>query len=393
MSTSVELRARRRTRRAGPGRPRRLVTAVTTVAVAAALAVVGGTDVAGAGTTDGGGPGGGQPRVTTLADGLVGPLHLDVSPGWTGPNVLVSQSFAGKVSRLTRRGVTDVVSSPGASTGGVAAGPFGTVMYLIGDDSGTFLKMRLPNGNTRTIGDLGAFETANNPDQVNHYGLQGATPECIAQLPPDLPIAPYTGDVDSNPYELTVTPFGTYVADAGGNDIVFVEWSGRIRTVSVLPPRPMVIPPEATALGVPECAIGLTMNFEPVPTDVEFGPDRQLYVSSLPGGPEDASLGARGGVFRVNPMSGRSKLIGDGFLGASNLAVAPNGTVYVAELFGNKVSKLRDGGPVTVADLPQPAALKWSGGRLYATTDALGPDVPEGQQPPPPNGKVVSFRP
>ncbi|HPU39518.1 MAG TPA: ScyD/ScyE family protein, partial [Microthrixaceae bacterium] len=360
MSTSRDRRARRRTRRTGPGLGRRtgpglgrrLVAAFAAISIAIATTAVAGTAVAGAGSAGGGGPGGpggGQPRVTTLARGLVGPLHLDVSPGWMGPSVLVSQSFAGSISRLTKDGVTDIVTSPGAFTGGVAAGPFGTVMYLIGDDSGTFLKLRLPNGNTRTIADLGAYEKANNPDQINHYGLQGATPECIAQLPPELPIAPYTGEVDSNPYELTVTPFGTYVADAGGNDILFVEWTGRIRTVSVLPPRPMVIPPEATALGVPACAIGLTMNFEPVPTDVEFGPDHQLYVSSLPGGPEDASLGARGGVFRVNPNSGRSKLIGSGFLGASNLAVAPNGTVYVAELFGNRVSRLCNGGPVPVA--------------------------------------------
>ena len=56
----------------------------------------------------------------------------------------------------------------------------------------------------------------------------------------------------------------------------------------------------------PACVVGEEYAFEPVPTDVEFGPDGWLYVSSLPGGPEDASLGARGAVFRVNPWTGHT---------------------------------------------------------------------------------------
>lgn len=361
--------------------PRRLGRIAATLLVTAATILVG-TGVAGAGGYggDGGDGGGRSPR--TLADGLVGPLHLDVDSGWWGQRITVSQSFAGTISSVRNGKVTDLVSEPGGFTGGVAAGPFGTVMYLVGGESGAFLKMRLPDGSVRTIADLGTYEATRNPDQVNHYGIQGASPACLAELPPDIPeLAPYTGDVNSNPYELAVTPFGTYVADAGGNDILFVEWSGRIRTVSVLPPRPMVIPPQAVALGLPACTIGLTMNFEPVPTDVEIGPDWQLYVSSLPGGPEDASLGARGGVFRVDPLRGRSRLIGEGFLGATNLAVAPNGTIYVAELFGGRISKLTRNGPQTVLQVTDPAALEWSGGRLYATSDVNG------------SGKVISFRP
>ena len=83
-----------------------------------------------------------------------------------------------------------------------------------------------------------------------------------------------------------------------------MDWIGRIKTIAVLPPRPEVISQEqAESFGFPACTFGKTFNFEPVPTDVEVGRNGEPYVSSLPGGPEDASLGARGGVFRVNPWT------------------------------------------------------------------------------------------
>lgn len=369
--------AHRARRRGGPRDTLRVAVALLTVAATILI----GTGTAAAGGYGSGGKGGGRTR--TLAEGLIGPLHLDVREGWHGRSVTVSQSFAGTISTVRNGSVNDVVTeTPGSFTGGVAAGPFGTIMYLVGNESGTFLKMKLPNGTVRTIADLGAYEAEENPDQINRYGIQGMSYECEAQLPAEIPgLAPYSGDVNSNPYELAVTPFGTYVADAGGNTILFVEWTGRIHTVSVLPPRPMVLPPEITGLGLPDCVVGLTMNFESVPTDVEFGPDLHLYVSSLPGGPEDASLGARGGVFRVHPITGRTKLIGEGFLGATNVAVAPNGSVYVAEMFGGQISKLTRHGPKPVLQVTDPAGLEWSGGRLYATTEVNGP------------GKVISFRP
>jgi hypothetical protein len=122
------------------------------------------------------------------------------------------------------------------------------------------------------------------------------------------------------------------VADAAGNDILRVRADGTISTVAVLPPQPTVVTADAAdALGLPDCAIGLTYNFEAVPTDVEVGRDGQLYVSLLPGGPEDPNLGARGSVYAVNPQTGATHQIATGFAGATNLALGPDGTIYVAE--------------------------------------------------------------
>lgn len=354
-------------------RKSRVVVAV----LAMALAVGGLASTAGANGRGGYGGGGGGGGQTVLADGLVGPLHIDDAGGG---NVLVSQSFAGIVSRIDRRGnVTDLVSEPGSFTGGVAAGPFGTVLFLSNGEAGNYLKIRFPNGTVRNLsGDLAAYEAQHNPDAGNSYGLQGVAQDCLDKLPDDIPeLKPYTGLVDSNPYELAVSPLGVLVADAAGNDILFIDWFGHVRTVAVLPPRPSTISADAAAaLGLDECVAGATMNFEPVPTDVELGRDWNLYVSSLPGGPEDPGLvpllGARGGVFRVNPFTGRSNLIATGFAGATNLAVAPNGTVFVAELFGGQVSRVTRNGPVPVAQLNEPAALEWTPRGLLATADSQG---------------------
>ena len=73
-----------------------------------------------------------------------------------------------------------------------------------------------------------------------------------------------------------------------------------------------------------------------MPTDVELGPDGWLYVSSLPGGPEDGSLGAQGRVYKVNPETGE---VGcrQGIGQRGQPAVAGDGDVYVAELFAGAI--------------------------------------------------------
>ena len=110
---------------------------------------------------------------------------------------------------------------------------------------------------------------------------------------------------------------------------------------------------------------------EPVPTDVEVGRNGSLYVSTLPGGPEDPSLGARGGVYKVNPWNGKSKQIASGLAGAANLAISPWGTIFVSELFGNQVSMIVHGAPVPIASVPSPSALEWSHGKLYVATNSF----------------------
>ncbi len=73
-------------------------------------------------------------------------------------------------------------------------------------------------------------------------------------------------------------------------------------------------------MGAPNCVVGVRYAFEPVPTDVERDGQGNLWVSVLPGGPEDPSLGARGAVYKIN-KHGTVRRIHGGFVGATNLAV------------------------------------------------------------------------
>lgn len=320
-----------------------------------------------------------------IVSGLAGPLQLAVGSDGT---IYVAQSFAGKLTAVGKKGTTtDIVSTPGADIAGVAADGRGSVTFTTSGatEGGPYAQVKrvLPNGRVRTLADVGTYEATVNPDQVNTYGFQALTPDCAAQVPAEIGGQPYSGILDSHPYSVAILADGSrIVADAGGNDVVRVAANGTISTVAVLPPAPAVVTADMAGMfGLPECTVGQTYNFEPVPTDVELGPDGLLYVSSLPGGPEDASLGARGAVFSVNLATGAVTKVAGGFLGATNLAIAPNGTIYVAEMFGSRISTVSAGTGRPFADVPSPAALEWANGKLYATIDAFG------------NGSIVTFTP
>lgn len=310
-----------------------------------------------------------------IASGLVGPLQIDV--GSQG-QVYVGQAFAGILTKVRPNGTTkDLVTEPNGVAGVASRGynvaytaSFGTEKNPV-----ALLKRRFANGTVRTVANLGRFEKRRNPDAVNWYGFRNLSKKCAAQVPAEVPGAtPYQGQVDSNPYAVANAPDGGwYVADAGGNDILKVSRSGRISVVRVIRPQKYVVTAEAAqANGLPDCTVGKTYAFEPVPTDVEVNRRGYLIVSLLPGGPEDASAGARGAVMRIDPSDGEFTMLAKGFLGAANVAVASHGRIFVSELFGNRISMLRHGTITPVADVASPSGLEWSRGRLYASVDVSG---------------------
>lgn len=317
-------------------------------------------------------PAGAAPRVSDpLAQGLVTPLQIDVHKG----RVYVAQAFAGTVVKVRPDGsLKRLVREKGASIGGVAV-KGRKVAYTINDDEGKMraaLKLRKRSGKTRRVADIQRFEERRNPDARNTYGFLDLTPECAAEVPEEVGGQPYDGIVDTNPYALADRPGGWFVADAGANAILRVSKRGRVRTHKVLPPQNVVVTEEAaTALGLPDCVVGKTFAFEPVPTDVEVAPNGDLYVSLLPGGPESPVLGARGSVVRIQAKTKAMESVATGFFAATNLALDDKGRVYVTEMFGDRVSVVRNGAPRSFVELPMPGAIEYHDGRLYVATSVL----------------------
>jgi hypothetical protein len=330
---------------------------------------------------------------TTRAEGLISPLSLDVDPDGTA---YLSQNFIGLLTRVSPDSSTlDVTAAPQGDEIGSVSSLKRTVYFSqsTADLSSSVLKSITEDGTITDLADLRAFEADENPDGEVEYGFVDLPDECVAQFPPPAPMtnpASYTGVIDSHPYASYATEDGVYVADAGGNDVLFVDSEGETSVVAVLPPEePVEITAElAAGLGLPACVAGYEHIFEPVPTDVELAEDGYLYVTTLPGGPEDSSLGARGSVYRIDPDSGDTERVVTGFTGSTGLAVAENGTIFVAELFGGtggtgRVSYVEPGAdePTVLIDLGSPAAIELRGDELYVTTDSFVPDASGAPQP------------
>lgn len=286
------------------------------------------------------------PPTPEVLNSTVGaPFNLEVTPR----GLLVADGGPGQISRLMRDGslstvVPDVIGASGVATSRKALAYTSTTT-----DETTFtntaasLEIQYRWGK-HVHADTLAFENANNPDQVNTYGIENPT-ACQDALLQPIGGASYTGQVDSHAYSVASWRDKWVVADAGGNDLLLVDGHGRIRTLAVLPPQEATITQAFLDENFPpgvdtSCLVGATYGFEPVPTDVEVGSDGYLYVTTLPGGAEDDSLGARGAVWRVSPWTGRIHKIADGLAGATNLALS-HGKIYVTELFGGQVSVIK----------------------------------------------------
>jgi hypothetical protein len=312
-----------------------------------------------------------------VVEGLIGPLGLAVGDDGT---LYVGEAFGGQLTSVDRQGRRTVLyQSDGSFVAGVDAAGKGHVVFtetvfpeVDNEDEPpeTRLARVLPNGNVTTIASLSDYETAADPDAGQEYGFLDMGAECLAELPPFL--QPYSGIVESNPYAVKIHRGGYLVADAAANAILHVGSNGRVSTVAVLAPVLHEVTQEvADELGLPDCAVGETYYGEPVPTDVEVGPDGGYYVSLLPGGP---GLPGSGEVRRIDPATGEGTTVASGLTSAVDLAVAGDGTIYVAELFGFTISRIVGGVVQPHAGAPFPSALEVArDGTLYAAIGAFGP--------------------
>jgi sugar lactone lactonase YvrE len=159
-----------------------------------------------------------------------------------------------------------------------------------------------PSGKVRFEADIAAYELENNPD--------GFVP-------------------DSNPYGLLTQGGRIIVADAGGNDLLEVRANGDISTLSVFPPvpRPAPGPPAVQA----------------VPTSVALGPDGDLYVGQLTGGPFTVGLA---NVYRVPADGGVREVAYTGFTNIIDVTFGPDGSLYVLEIAQAAIPNFGAGGRI-----------------------------------------------
>ncbi len=346
----------------------RLAVTATALAAATSLALA---------NPAGAHPGRPAPVTTVLTTAVGAPFNLEVRHG----KVLIADG-AGSIGRLNRDGTVQPVISGVEGASGVATSADGRYLaYTFSEGgpppetpyTGGGLKIRGPNG-AEVVASTLAYEQQHNPDQHIRYGVANPSQCVVDELTRiGFPVS-YTGLVDSHAYSVAAYGKGWVVADAGANALLRVSRTGKVSTLAVLPSQPALITAEAAAnFGLDDCVVGVKYNFEAVPTDVEVGRDGHLYVTTLPGGPEDPSLGARGKVYRVNPWTGKLKQVASGLLGATNLAIS-DGKIYVAELFGGRVALVRHGRVSEYVSLPGALSVEAGPrGTLYAGTGITGP--------------------
>jgi hypothetical protein len=362
-------------------KPVRSLALLSAAALAAGLTVAGGTAAVASPARQVGNP-------EVLAKNLAAPLSAAVADDGS---VYVTGNFSGTLYHVVPGSAPTTVyqaSTKGSEVGAVSVHGDRVVFGITGKSK--LLMQMVAGGAPTTLANVGKYEKTKNPDGKTVYGFKGITKACEAKIPKNMGPANYTGIVDSHPYATEQTDTTTYLADAAGNDILSISPTGVIKTVAVLPATKVKISAGAAeANGLPNCTVGHSYKFEPVPTDVELGPDGNLYVSSLPGGPEDGSTGPQGRVYKVNPNTGKVTQVAAGFVSTVDLAVADNGDIYVAQLFTGVVSRIKasNGKVKDFMQLSMPGAIEWTPDFLYATVDALK-GLP-GRAAPGPKGKLV----
>lgn len=327
-------------------------------------------------------------RVVDVADGLISPLKVAFGPH---NSYLVAESMAGMLTRVDSRGhQRTLVSAPGKEIAGVSYRR-GTTYYTQNDQAenpeeppSTLLPAKLKSldsrGRTRTLADLSTFEKRHDPDGRTVYGVRKISASCLAQAP----FLQSRGEVFSHPYSTAPTRNGVYVGDAGANSILYVSHRGHVKLVKKVPAEPITIDDAVVAsaaaggMMVPDCAKGLTYWMQAVPTDIEIR-GSWLYYSVLPGAPGE-ELG-HGKVYRTNLHSGRTQLLASGLQAPTGVAVGDRGTVYVSELFGDRISRIGRHHTTTLATPAMPADIEVSGHTMIAVTEALAP-----------TGKLVKMR-
>ena len=183
-------------------------------------------------------------------------------------------------------------------------------------------------GGARLIGDIEAFETANDPDAFK--GPQWKDQACEED-----PAQVFTAGPQSNPYHLTAMTGSTVlVGDAAGNTVLSVKKSGTVDWLAVLTP-----PTDGSGnyrfLRTAENDPSIDCYVQPVPTSVAIGPDGDYFVGELTGAPATPGWSRiwriQSGANNVVCPSSQCTMFADGLTSVIDVEFGPDGMLYVVE--------------------------------------------------------------
>lgn len=276
----------------------------------------------------------------------LGPPVFDIAAAPDG-SILLAQGT--EILEIRKGEIRDVTSVPASTPPDQQAkGFFPTVNGLAVDGRGDFFATtgggdlavasgvwHVSRGQARLVGDIHAFESANDPDAFE--GPRWKDQRCEGT-------AVYTAGPQSNPYHVTRLNGSTaLVGDAAGNTVLAASKDGKVDWVAVVTP-PVADGSASTDpadwLQNPVAGVPVPCYAQPVPTSVAIGPDGAYYVGELSGSSESQPLGATGvsRVWRIEPGSRHVVCpspactpVLTGLTTVIDLAFGPDGDLYVVE--------------------------------------------------------------
>ncbi|HEV2780543.1 MAG TPA: ScyD/ScyE family protein [Actinophytocola sp.] len=332
----------------------RIITALTGVVLAVALLP---------GSASGNTAHRSEPTIEVIATGLDNPRGLTVHNGavyvaesgnagatCAGTLCFGTTGYVTRIRNGSQERIINGLPSKGAvdgTTGGandVAIGPWGQVLVPFDLGGAAAATGTVPYGYrfgtvervwpaARQIGDLRAWETANDPDSVD----------------------PSTSGIESNPFSVATTWYGTtVVSDAAANDLIKISPNGELSTLALFPSQCVAAIPNGPP-GHPACPAG-QIRQQSVPTGVAIGPDGAFYVGEMTGFP--FTLGTAR-IWRIT-RDGQMSVVATGLTTVIDIAFDRRGRLYALQykkggffspdLTGSLVRVGRDGTLTTVLD-------------------------------------------
>jgi hypothetical protein len=316
-----------------------------------------------------------------VATGLDNPRGLDVwrgklfiaEAGTGGDGSCVPGIFAPEIC-LGRSGSVTMVTHPGRPRRILdrlpsLAGPDGTFAYGPSDvsvnDGHVYVSIGGPNepGHRELLAEAVGRRLGTIQLLFGRWSFTiGDISDFVARLDPDGP--PH----ETNAHSVLAGRHGVFAIDAGSNTLFGIDWRGRLKVLHVFD---KVRLPDGTSI-------------DAVPTNMVFGPDGALYVSTLTGVPFPEGAAT---VWRLDGV--HATPYATGLTAAIDLAFGPDGSLYVVEmrsvigLSGRVLRIAPNGTRAVVADgLDFPTGIAMGHRAFYVTNHGTSPGI----------GEVLRFR-